>query len=133
MTAEEFRAALFAHVPEETVALEIDRNGAPLKVEATLAAPSRPKKLAEHRAVLGLGMAPTEGEDGIAIRFVQPGSPAAATGQAEQRTARAYEAARANPLDLDAFLRRMPKAAQDPQDAVPGETAQADDDVNFLQ
>jgi len=37
--------------------------------------------------------------------------PAAATGTAEQRAARAYEAARANPLDLDAFLRRMPKGA----------------------
>jgi adenosine deaminase len=30
---------------------------------------------------------------------------------AEQRAARAYEAARANPLDLEAFLRRMPKGA----------------------
>jgi adenosine deaminase len=32
-------------------------------------------------------------------------------GTAEQRAARAYEAARANPLDLEAFLRRMPKGA----------------------
>jgi len=79
-TADEFRAAIFAHVPEETVALEINRQGKPLKIEATLAAPSRPRKLAGRRAVLGLGMAPTEGEDGIAIRFVQPGSPAAAAG-----------------------------------------------------
>ncbi len=37
--------------------------------------------------------------------------PAAAAGTAEQRAARAYEAARANPLDLYAFLRRMPKGA----------------------
>ena len=37
--------------------------------------------------------------------------PAAAGGTAEQRAARAYEAARANPLDLEAFLRRMPKGA----------------------
>ena len=36
---------------------------------------------------------------------------AAAPGTAEQRAARAYEAARANPLDLEAFLRRMPKGA----------------------
>jgi adenosine deaminase len=36
---------------------------------------------------------------------------AAATGAAEQRAAHAYEAARANPLDLEAFLRRMPKGA----------------------
>ena len=37
--------------------------------------------------------------------------PTAAAGAAEQRAARAYEAARANPLDLEAFLRRMPKGA----------------------
>lgn len=36
---------------------------------------------------------------------------AAAAGTAEQRAARAYEAARANPLDLEAFLARMPKGA----------------------
>ena len=35
----------------------------------------------------------------------------AAAGSAEQRTSRAYEAARTNPLDLEAFLRRMPKGA----------------------
>jgi adenosine deaminase len=37
--------------------------------------------------------------------------PAAAAGTAEQRAARAYEAARANPLDLEAFLWRMPKGS----------------------
>jgi adenosine deaminase len=37
--------------------------------------------------------------------------PAAAAGSAEQRAARAYEAARANPLDLEAFLAGMPKGA----------------------
>ena len=36
---------------------------------------------------------------------------AVAAGTGEQRAARAYEAARANPLDLEAFLRRMPKGA----------------------
>src|SRR5580700_7623739 len=36
---------------------------------------------------------------------------AAAAGTAEQRAVRAYEAARANPLDLEAFLWRMPKGA----------------------
>jgi len=36
---------------------------------------------------------------------------AAAAGTGEQRAARAYEAARANPLDFEAFLRRMPKGA----------------------
>jgi adenosine deaminase len=35
--------------------------------------------------------------------------PAAQLSTAEQRAARAYEAARANPLGLEAFLRRMPK------------------------
>ena len=79
-TADEFRAAIFAHVPEETVALDVDRDGVRFKIGATLGAPSRPKKLAEHRAVVGLTMAPTESEEGIAIRFVVPGSPAAAAG-----------------------------------------------------
>jgi adenosine deaminase len=37
--------------------------------------------------------------------------PTATAETAEQRAARAYEAARANPLDLEAFLRRMPKGA----------------------
>jgi adenosine deaminase len=36
---------------------------------------------------------------------------AAAAGTAEQRATRAYDAARANPLDLEAFLARMPKGA----------------------
>src|SRR5258708_27667332 len=36
---------------------------------------------------------------------------AVAAGTGEQRAARAYEAGRANPLDLEAFLRRMPKGA----------------------
>ena len=36
---------------------------------------------------------------------------AAAPGPADQRAARAYEAARGNPLELEAFLRRMPKGA----------------------
>ena len=35
----------------------------------------------------------------------------AAPGSAEQRAARAYEAARSNPLELGAFLRRMPKGS----------------------
>jgi adenosine deaminase len=38
-------------------------------------------------------------------------APAVAAGTAEQRTARAYEAARANPLELYAFLHDMPKGA----------------------
>jgi adenosine deaminase len=37
--------------------------------------------------------------------------PSESAGTAEQRAARAYESARANPLDLEAFLRRMPKGA----------------------
>jgi adenosine deaminase len=38
-------------------------------------------------------------------------APAASSASAEQRAARAYDAARANPLELEAFLRRMPKGA----------------------
>ena len=40
-----------------------------------------------------------------------PRKAAEGRGTAEQRTARAYDAARANPLDLRAFLARMPKGA----------------------
>ena len=38
-------------------------------------------------------------------------SATAPVGTGEQRAARAYDAARANPLELEAFLRRMPKGA----------------------
>jgi len=57
---------------------------------------------------------------GVALIFFRPGFTAAQTaakkaaktqGSPEQRAARAYEAARTNPLDLEAFLRRMPKGA----------------------
>ena len=37
--------------------------------------------------------------------------PGAAAGTAEQRAARAYEAAHGNPLEFEAFLRRMPKGS----------------------
>jgi len=79
-TADGFRTALLAHVPAETVTIEVERDGTPVKILATLSAPSRPKKLAEHRAILGLSMSPTETEEGIAIRSVQPNSPASAAG-----------------------------------------------------
>jgi adenosine deaminase len=45
------------------------------------------------------------------LGFAQTAAKEPAAGTAEQRAARAYEAARANPLDLEAFLRRMPKGA----------------------
>jgi adenosine deaminase len=38
-------------------------------------------------------------------------APAPGAGSAEQHAARAYDAARANPLELEAFLHRMPKGA----------------------
>jgi len=79
-TSDEFRSALFAHVPGETVTLEGERGGEPLKIEVTLSSPSRPKKLAEHRAVLGVNMAPTESDEGVAIRQVGTGTPAADAG-----------------------------------------------------
>ncbi|MEP6670627.1 MAG: M6 family metalloprotease domain-containing protein [Chthoniobacter sp.] len=79
-TVDEFRNVLLAHVPGETVTLGVERDGQPLTLAASLAAQSHPKKLAERRAVLGLGMAATESEDGIAIRSVQPDSPAAVAG-----------------------------------------------------
>lgn len=79
-TPDDLRAALLAHVPGDTVTIDAERAGASFKIVATLSAPSRPKKLAGQRAILGLGMAPTESEEGFAIRFVQPNSPAAAAG-----------------------------------------------------
>src|SRR6202163_4956054 len=57
---------------------------------------------------------------GVALLLLSAGAVCAQTtdrksagelGAPEQRTARAYEAARANPLDLHAFLARMPKGA----------------------
>ena len=42
---------------------------------------------------------------------IAPAKAPAARGTSEQRAARAYEAARSNPLDLRAFLVRMPKGA----------------------
>jgi adenosine deaminase len=48
---------------------------------------------------------------GSALAQTPPGKPAGAAGNSEQRVARAFEAARANPTDLRAFLARMPKGA----------------------
>src|SRR5258708_1246363 len=48
---------------------------------------------------------------GLASAQTEAKKSAAPSGTAEQRVVRAYEAARANPLDLEAFLRRMPKGA----------------------
>ena len=79
-TPDKFRSAIFAHVPGDTVTLEGERGGESLKIEATLSSPSRPKKLAEHRAVLGVNMAPTESDEGVAIRQVGTGTPAADAG-----------------------------------------------------
>jgi adenosine deaminase len=47
----------------------------------------------------------------VALAQTATKAPAASSASAEQRAARAYEAARANPLELEAFLRRMPKGA----------------------
>jgi adenosine deaminase len=47
----------------------------------------------------------------VALTQTATKAPAASSASAEQRAARAYEAARANPLELEAFLRRMPKGA----------------------
>ena len=46
-----------------------------------------------------------------AAQTAAPESAAAPAGTGEQRAARAYDAARANPLELEAFLRRMPKGS----------------------
>jgi adenosine deaminase len=52
------------------------------------------------------------GLPGLASGQATAKEPAAAKAEtAEQRAARAYEAARANPLELEAFLRRMPKGS----------------------
>jgi adenosine deaminase len=47
----------------------------------------------------------------VLVRSQTAAKKPAAAGTAEQRAARTYEAARPNPLDLEAFLRRMPKGA----------------------
>src|SRR5580658_5672601 len=48
---------------------------------------------------------------GIAFAQTAAKQTAAAGGTPEQRAARAYDAARANPLDLYGFLRSMPKGS----------------------
>jgi len=69
------------------------------------------RRLIQERLILLIGAA--------LLLLVPPMVPAqdlakktsAPAGTAEQRAIRAYEAARANPLELEAFLRRMPKGA----------------------
>jgi adenosine deaminase len=49
---------------------------------------------------------------GVALGQSDGGKPGGSRGTPEQRAARAYDAARSNPLDLRAFLVRMPKGAE---------------------
>ncbi len=76
---EEFRQALQGRAAGEVVKLAVARKGKPVEVSATLAAVSRPLK-ERQRAVLGVLLAETPKDGGVAIEQVEPGSPAATAG-----------------------------------------------------
>jgi len=76
---EELRDWLRSQAPESKVRLQVEHNRKPAEVEVTLGAPSRPRKLQEDRAILGLQVA--EGTDeGARVNRVTRGSPADTAG-----------------------------------------------------
>src|SRR5262249_39161440 len=74
-SAEGLREFLQSRVPGAAIQLGIARQGRMQEVTATLAATSRPKKLASQRTVLGLFLG-EPAEEGTPITRVIPGSPA---------------------------------------------------------
>src|SRR5579872_2412085 len=80
-TDDELREWLRSQAPGATVKLDVERKSRPVGIVATLGATSRPRRLAEERAVLGLLLA--EGADeGARVQRVVRGSPADAAGLA---------------------------------------------------
>ena len=78
-TEDELRDWLRSLAPGAAVKFQVERKHKPVEVAATLGAPSRPRKLLEERAILGIQVA--EGTDeGARVTRVVRGSPAEAAG-----------------------------------------------------
>ncbi|HWX38950.1 MAG TPA: hypothetical protein VNY09_06885 [Candidatus Sulfotelmatobacter sp.] len=69
------------------------------------------KKIPRNWLIVPVGAALAMFAPAIARAQASTQPPGASFASAEQHAARAYEAARPNPLELEAFLRRMPKGA----------------------
>lgn len=78
-TPEDLRDLLQSRSPGDQLAIHVMRKGKPLELSATLSATSRPMKLNEERAYLGLSIGESEGE-GAPVRRITQGSPAAQAG-----------------------------------------------------
>ncbi len=79
-SAEASRDLLQSKSPGDTIKLAVTRKGKSLEVAATLGATSRPMKITTERAVMGVQMGePDEGE-GVPIRRLTSGLPAAKAG-----------------------------------------------------
>lgn len=76
-SADMFREILVSKAPGEALPLSVVRNSKPLEVAAKLSAVSRPVKLGEKRAVLGIDVGEAKGSEGVPILRVAAGSPAA--------------------------------------------------------
>jgi M6 family metalloprotease-like protein len=79
-SAAEVRDRLQQHVPGDTVAIVIERNGSRRELTATLGAVSRPLKISEQRAVLGVQVTPLEDAEGVRVTRVTSGLPAEKAG-----------------------------------------------------
>lgn len=77
---EEFRDRVQSAAPGERVTLAVDRGGRRLELAATLGAISRPMKLGERRAILGVQLGEAAESGGAPITRVSPGSAAEKAG-----------------------------------------------------
>lgn len=82
-TPEALRDLLLSRTPGVTLRMEVERQGKPVEVAATLGATSRPMKLSERRAQVGIIVGESEADIGVPIRRVMPGSPASRAGVRE--------------------------------------------------
>jgi M6 family metalloprotease-like protein len=74
--SDRFRELLQARAPGDKVVLAIIRKDKPLELTATLDALSRPMKVNDERASLGVRIGEPRDEDGVPIGRITPGSPA---------------------------------------------------------
>src|SRR5207253_95889 len=72
----EVRDRLQEHSPGETIFLAIERRGSRRELTATLGAVSRPLRISEQRAVLGVQVTPLEDAEGVRVTRVTKGLPA---------------------------------------------------------